>query len=210
MTIIADQAQASKATSGQLDVTLLATVRHALILTSADEHTVDAAARTIAAGQVYQSATSAVRAERNQGLTDFFQVLDLLVDRIASGQPLTAARKAAEALNAPTPVQPGHHPWCVSDKCRPHHYEDDVVLTEHRGPRYDATITDGDDSIHLWAELGSDENLVDDHATVFMASNKDDGLMFDGPSLDTAIASLGEFLDGLRHLRQVMGQGRAE
>lgn len=77
-------------------------------------------------------------------------------------------------------------------------------------PRYDATITDGDDSIHLWAELGSDENLVDDHATVFMASNKDDGLMFDGPSLDTAIASLGEFLDGLRHLRQVMGQGRAE
>jgi hypothetical protein len=194
MSIIADQPMATKAEPGQLGGPLLATVRRTLAAAGIDQIVIDEAVLAVAAGQVYQVATASVKEQDTHSVRPFFECLDLVIDHIITDTPLTTAREAAEALALTPPAQAGHHPWCVTDKCRPHRYDDGEILTEHRGPRYDAVITDGSETIRLWAELGSDENHVDDHATVFMASNKDDGLMF---------------LQGLRHLRRIIGQARA-
>lgn len=207
--MMADQPQAANAEPGQLGGALLATVRRTLTAAGIDQAFIDEVVRAVASGEVYQVATASVRDQPNQVLVGFFETLDFVIDHIVTGTPLTSAREAAEALSATPPAEPGHHPFCDVDKCRAHRYEDGEILTEHRGPRYDAAITDGSETIRLWAEIGSDENLVDDRATVFMASNKDDGLMFDAEGLDKAIAEYDEFLQGLRHLRRVMGQPRA-
>lgn len=208
MTSVEAPAAPANVEPGQLGGPLLATVRRTLIAADTDQATFDDIVGAVAAGQVYQVATASVKEQDGHSVRPFFESLDLIIDHIVTGTPLTTARMAAEALSVSPPAQAGHHPWCLVDQCRANRYDDGEVLTEHQGPKLTADITDGTDTIQLRAELGSDENHVDDHATVFMASNKDDGLMFDEASLDKAIADFEDFVDGLRHLRRVMGQGR--
>ncbi|MCY0926923.1 hypothetical protein OTB20_12050 [Streptomyces sp. H27-H1] len=208
MTIIADQPQATKVEPGQLGGPILATVRRTLAAGGIDQAVIDEAVQAVAAGQVYQAATASVKEQDGHGVRPFFDCLDRVIDHIVTGTPLTAAREAAEALATPT-VQPGHHPWCVTSACTPERFDDGEVLTEHHGPRYEADVTDGAETIQLWAELGSDENFIDGRAQVFMAAGKADGLAFHSDELGKVINELGEFVDGLRHLHRVMGQARA-
>lgn len=209
MTILSDQPTAAKAELGLLDGPLLATVRQALDAADLDQTSINMVVRAIVTGRVHQAAAAAVREQDSHAVRPFFDNLDLLTNLIVSGTPLTAAREAAEALAATPPAQAGHHPWCRVDRCKAHRYDDDTVLTEHRGPKCTAELTDGHEALRLRAELGSDENLIDDHASVFIWAGDNDGLSFDQDNLGRAIDSLDTFLDGLRHLHRVMGQPRA-
>ncbi|MFE2243876.1 DUF6907 domain-containing protein [Streptomyces virginiae] len=209
MTIISDQPMAAKVKPGQLGGPLLATVRYTLTDAGVDQGVIDEAVQALAAGQVYQAATVSVKERDTHAVRPFFDCLDLVINHIVTGTPLAAAREAAEALAATPPAQAGHHPWCQADRCKPHRYDDGVVLTEHRGPECTAELTDGYEVLRLRAELGSDENLLDDHASVFIWAGDNDGLSFDQAGLGRAIDSLDTFLDRLRHLHRVMNQPRA-
>lgn len=209
MTIIADDATTTKAEPGQLGGPLLATVRQTLTATGADRAVIDEAVRAVASGQVYQAATVSVKEQDTHAVRPFFDCLDLVINHIVTGAPLTAAREAAEALAATPLAEAGHHPWCHVNRCIPHRYDDGAVLTEHRGPAYTAELADGHEVLRLRAELGSDENLVDYKASVFVWAGDNDGLSFDQDGLGRAIDSLDTFLDGLRHLQRVMAQPRA-
>lgn len=209
MTIIADQPQATKVEPGQPGGPLLATVRRTLVAAGTDEALITRATQIVATGIVYDAWLTGVRELGNVSLLEITESLELVIDHIVTGTPLTRARMAAEALSATPPAQAGHHPWCLVDQCRAHRYDDGEVLTEHQGPKLTASITDGDETLLLRAELGSDEALVDDHASVSLSANDADGLMVDAAGLDKVIADFDTFLDGLRGLRRVMGQARA-
>ncbi|MFJ4863432.1 DUF6907 domain-containing protein [Streptomyces sp. NPDC088748] len=208
MTIIADQSNVTKVEPGQPEPNLLATVPTALRGIGATEVLIARAAQIIATGIVYDAWLTGVREQGNADLLEITESLGLVVDHLITGRPLKPLIAAAEQI-APA-AAPGHHPWCVAGRCRPERYDDGEVLTEHHGPRYETTVTDGTDTIRLWAELGSDENFLDDRAQVFMAAGTADGLAVDIDQLDQAITNLAGFVDGLRHLRRVMGQGRVE
>ncbi|MCY0943572.1 DUF6907 domain-containing protein [Streptomyces antarcticus] len=205
--IIADQPQATKVEPGQLEPSLLATMPAALRGIGADEVLIARATQIVATGIVYDTWLTGVREQGNPRLLEITESLGLVVDYLATGRPLIPLITAAERV-APA-AAPGHHPWCVAGACRPERFDDGEVLTEHHGPRYEADVTDGAETIQLWAELGSDENFIDGRAQVFMAAGKADGLAFHSDELDKVINELGEFVDGLRHLRRVMDQGRA-
>lgn len=209
MTIIADQPQATKAEPGQVGGPLLATVRQALAETGARQAVIDEAVLAVASSQVHQAAATAVKEQGTHAVRPFFDCLDLVINHIVTGAPLTAAREAAEALAATPPAQAGHHPWCLPERCIPHRYDDGAVLTEHLGPAYTTELADGHEALRLRAELGSDENLLDYKASVFVWAGDNDGLSFDQDGLGRAIDNLDTFLDGLRHLHRVMGQPRA-
>lgn len=210
MTIISDQSPATKVEPGQVGGPLLATVRQALAETGARQAVIDEAVLAVASGQVHQAAATAVKEQGAHAVRPFFDCLDLVINHIVTGTPLTAAREAAEALAATPPARAGHNDWCEEGRCIPHRYEDGAVLTEHRGPAYTAQLNDGYETLRLRAELGSDENLIDDKPSVFVWAGDNDGLSFDENTLGRAIDSLDTFLDGLRHLHRVMGQGRAK
>lgn len=206
MTIIAEQPKATKVEPGQLGGPLLATVRHTLTAAGIDQAFIAEVVRAIASGQVYQAATVSVKEQNSHAYRPFFDCLDHVINHIVTGTPLTAAREAAEALAAAPPARAGHMAWCEEGRCIPHRYEDGAVLTEHRGPAYTAQLNDGYETLRLRAELGSDENLIDDKPSVFIWAGDNDGLSFDENTLGRAIDSLDSFLDGLRHLHRVMGQ----
>ncbi|MEU6295046.1 DUF6907 domain-containing protein [Streptomyces erythrochromogenes] len=209
MTSVEADAPPAKAEPGQRGGPLLATVRQALATAGADQAVIAEAVQAVASGQVYQAATVSVKEQNSHAVRPFFDCLDLVINHIVTGAPLTAAREAAEALATTPPGQGGHHPWCHVDRCKPHRFEDGAVLTEHHGLALATELTDGYEALRLRAELGSDENLIDDHASVFIWAGNNDGLSFDQDNLGRAIDSLDTFLDGLRHLHRVMGQPRA-
>ncbi|MEU3667575.1 DUF6907 domain-containing protein [Streptomyces virginiae] len=207
MTIISDQPTATKVEPGQPEPNLLATVPNALRGAGANDDVIARATQIVATGIVYDTWLRGVRDQGNKHLLEITESLGRVVDYLATGRPLKPLIVAAEQM---TPsAQAGHHVWCRKGKCIPHHYDDGAVLTEHRGPAYTAELADGHEALRLRAELGSDENLVDDHASVFIWAGDNDGLSFDKASLGRAIDSLDTFLDGLRHLHRVMNQPRA-
>lgn len=207
MSIISDQLMAAKEKPGQPDPNLLATVPSALRGVGANDGVIARATQIIATGIVYDTWLRGVRDQGNAHLLEITESLGRVVDHLATGRPLKPLIVAAEQI-APS-AQAGHHVWCRKGKCIPHRYEDGVVLTEHRGPAYTAQLTDGHEVLRLRAELGSDENLLDDQASVFIWAGDNDGLSFDQASLGQAIENLESFLDGLRHLHRVMSQPRA-
>ncbi|MFE2360155.1 DUF6907 domain-containing protein [Streptomyces virginiae] len=206
MSIISDQAPSTKVEPGQLGGPLLATVRQTLAATGTNQAVIDEAVRAVASGQVYQAATVSVKEQNSHAVRPFFDCLDLVINHIVTGTPLTAAREAAEALAAAPAAQAGHHPWCHVDRCKTSRHPDGDVTTEHQGPTHVTALNDGHDTFLLRAELGRDESYADDQPAVFIWAGDEDGLRFNKDALGNAIDSLDTFLDELRHLHRIMTQ----
>jgi hypothetical protein len=213
MTIIQDQAQDAKADLGQGSGSLLATVKYALAFAGADAGTITRATQVVAAGEVYDAATKAVRDQQNEGLTSFFDCLDVVVTRVASNQslePLFAAAKEIKAERAPS-AQLGHFPWCMTDRCTTRHYDDGEPYTEHTGPRFDMPIPEGMHCEHgelLAAELCALEEFTGEPQISINSGGN--GTLLDPAETDQVIADLTAFLDGLKQLRRSMDQERAQ
>lgn len=207
MSIISDQRSATKVEPGQPEPSLLAIMQNALLDSGANEAVRARATKIAATGIVYDAWLTAVLEQGNTRLHEITEPLGLVIDHLVTGRPLKPMIEAAEQT-APT-ARAGHNDWCVDGQCIEHRYDDGVILTEHRGPSYTTKLNDGHETLRLHAELGSDENLIDDHASVFIWAGDNDGLSFDQDTLGRAIDSLDTFLDGLRHLHRVMNQPRA-
>ncbi|MBT2529530.1 hypothetical protein J7E91_30085 [Streptomyces sp. ISL-99] len=112
----------------------------------------------------------------------------------------------------PPPAEPRHYPWCVPSACISHRYDDGVILTEHIGAELRLSIPAGM-RVHrdelLSAQLGSDENLVDERPSVSFNSGGD-GVLLNAAEFDSVIDNLADFLDGLRAMRAEMTAPRAE
>ncbi|MFF3689926.1 DUF6907 domain-containing protein [Streptomyces sp. NPDC002187] len=113
---------------------------------------------------------------------------------------------------ATPPVEPRHYPWCAPGSCISHRYDDGEILTEHIGAELRLSIPAGMRVHHdelLSAQLGSDENLVDETPSVSFNSGGE-GVLLNATEFDTVIDNLADFLDGLRAMRAEMAAPRAE
>ncbi|MDX3747487.1 DUF6907 domain-containing protein [Streptomyces sp. AK08-02] len=109
-------------------------------------------------------------------------------------------------LRNPQTIEPGHYPWCETTECTSHRYDDGEVLTEHLGAKLMMPVPEGLDCYAnelLYAQLGTDENLVDPTPTVSFNSGGN-GVLLDADGLDKVIGDLTQFTDGLRAMRQQM------
>lgn len=189
--------------------TLAETVLLALAAAGADENTLDTTREIIATGQVYRTFAVAVHDQHNRDLLPIVDMLDEVIGRVANHQslkPLVALIEKEKAAEGE--ALPGHYAWCEAARCVLSRYDDGDEQYEHTGPTVEAVLSDpSNDRIRLIADLGADENLVDEKPMVFMrTAGADDGLMLDTPALDQAIANLEHFVDGLHTLRRLMVQ----
>lgn len=109
-------------------------------------------------------------------------------------------------LRSPQTVELGHYPWCETTECTSHRYDDGEVLTEHLGAKLMMPVPNGMDCRSnelLFAQLGTDENLVDAAPAVSFNSGGN-GVLLDADGLDKVIGDLAQFTDGLRAMRQQM------
>ncbi|MFE3495303.1 DUF6907 domain-containing protein [Streptomyces sp. NPDC059175] len=210
MTIFADTTPATKASSSQGEASLLATVPATLTAAGYSPDTITQVKQMIAGGLVYSTFASQVAAQNNRDLLPVTAMLDEIITRVASNQALKPLVDLIKRDQIDPPAEPGHYPFCFG-KCVLQRFDDGDTYVEHYGPTVDVTIDDPrGGTIRLRAEVGSDENLVDERPTVFMHSDDEDGLMFNAAQLDQAIAQFDAFVDGLRQLRRLMVQEKAK
>ncbi|MFD5425243.1 hypothetical protein [Streptomyces sp. NPDC127084] len=211
MTIIQDQPATTKANSGQGEGNLLATVLSALTRAGVGETVIEDARRALAAGVVHLPFAQAVRDQHNRDLLPVVDILGELIDRVADQQPLKPIADMIQREQAKEEqAEAGHYLWC-SGRCVLQRCDDGTTYFEHYAPAVEVVINDTlGEQVRLDAELATDENLVDDTPSVFLRTGSGNGLMFNSTSLDQAITSFEQFVDGLHNLRRLMAQEKAE
>ncbi|GFH38874.1 DUF6907 domain-containing protein [Streptomyces pacificus] len=214
MSILAQTAMAPSTPVGQSGepAALAETVLLALAAAGADETTLDTTREILATGQVYRTFATAVHDQNNRDLLPVVDMLDEIIGRVADQRPLKPLvdmikREQAKEQQA----EPGHHPWCKTGACITRHYDDGQPCTEHVGPRIDMPIPKdmGCASNQLLsADLHALEEFSGGPQVSFNSGGN--GVLLGGPELDEVIDDLDTFVDGLRHLRRLMGQEKAQ
>ncbi|MFF2640347.1 hypothetical protein ACFVUB_11190 [Streptomyces niveus] len=208
MTIVSPAAQTAPTQitpAPELSVGLADTVDLALAAFGADERTIRAGRLAVTRGQVTAIFTETVREQPEHGWLPMVDILADLTERVAEGKSLRTlvARIAEDKAREEEATEAGHYRWCTG-QCITHQYAEQHgggTYIEHVGKSVDLKISDGHDTIELTATLGADEALMTGGPSVYLTPPEGNGCFLDGPALDTVIADVEKFLDGLKTMR---------